>query len=157
MTSLSAGALNLTQVALVVFPKLTGKYGANKSMYNLVKSAKISAQAKAFNYSQVDPAISNIAFNKSGDTDKQTIGDSACGPMAAATAITKATGKFVNPVTMANDALPYKEKNGGTKFGYFKNQLNKFGLSSDLSTNKKDRFRGLFYYFRNHLLILSSE
>lgn len=40
MTSLSAGILNLSQVALVVFPKLAGKYGVGKAMFNLTKSIK---------------------------------------------------------------------------------------------------------------------
>ena len=68
MTSLSAGALNLTQVALVVFPKLTGKYGANKSMYNLVKSAKdltidnLTQDEKAFMEKMKDSGIIDLTM-----------------------------------------------------------------------------------------------
>lgn len=86
-------------------------------------------------YSQNDPSVANIPFNVSGDTQKQTIGDSACGPAAlmnVASALGKdkfgrGSGDFAKA---SMDALAYKEKDGGTKPGYFNAEANKLGFST---------------------------
>ena len=86
-------------------------------------------------YSQKDPSISDIPFNVSGDTQKQTIGDSACGP-AALMNVASALGKDKfgrgsgDLVKASMDALAYKEKDGGTKPGYFNAEANKLGFST---------------------------
>ena len=86
-------------------------------------------------YSQLDPSVANIPFNVSGDTQKQTIGDSACGPAAlmnVASALGKDKfGRGSGDLAKASmDALAYKEKDGGTKPGYFNAEANKLGFST---------------------------
>lgn len=88
---------------------------------------------------QIDPAIANIRYNAPGDTQYQTIGDSACGPAAAVTAVKSAFGRGQNDVLSASKyALShgYKEKNGGTKPAFFNDYFSKNGLGSRTSSNK---------------------
>lgn len=88
---------------------------------------------------QIDPAIANIRFNAPGDTEYQTIGDSACGPAAAVSAIQSAFGRGNNDVVDASKYAiehGYKEKNGGTKPAFFKDYFNKYGLDSEMTSDK---------------------
>lgn len=101
-----------------------GKFGPSDSTYGM----------GGF-YSQKDPSIANIPFNVAGDTQKQTIGDSACGPAAlmnVASALGKDKfGRGSGDLAKASmDALAYKEKDGGTKPGYFNAEANKMGFST---------------------------
>ena len=91
------------------------------------------------NYSQLDPSIKDIQFNKDSDTEKMTIGERACGPMAMASAITGATGQRVDPLSMVKSVKDDElETNGGTKFNYFKRMASDAGLSADQTSNKSD-------------------
>lgn len=88
---------------------------------------------------QIDPAIANIRFNAPGDTEYQTIGDSACGPAAAVSAIQSAFGRGKNDVVDASKYAidhGYKEKNGGTKPAFFKDYFDKYGLGSEMTSDK---------------------
>ena len=88
---------------------------------------------------QIDPAIANIRFNAPGDTEYQTIGDSACGPAAAVSAVKSMYGRGANDVLNASKyALDngYKERNGGTKPGFFKDYFNQQGLDSSMTYDK---------------------
>ena len=101
-----------------------GKYGPSDPTYGM----------GGF-YSQKDPSIADIPFNVAGDTTKQTIGDSACGPAAlmnVASALGKDKfGRGSGDLAKASmDALAYKEKDGGTKPGYFNAEANKMGFST---------------------------
>ena len=103
----------------------TGKYGRSKF-----------GRAK-----QIDPRIANIRFNAPGDTACQTIGDSGCGPAAAVTAVQSMYGRSTDPtVQAANFAVKngYKEKDGGTKPGFFTDYFNRNGLGSSIYTNRSD-------------------
>lgn len=68
MTSLSAGILNLTQVPMVVYPRLTGKYGATKSFYHLNKAVKdlvtgnLTDDEKAFMEKMKDEGIIDLTM-----------------------------------------------------------------------------------------------
>ena len=101
-----------------------GKYGPSDPTYGM----------GGF-YSQKDPSIANTPFNIAGDSTRQTIGDSACGP-AALMNIASALGKDKfgrgsgDLVKASMDALAYKEKDGGTKPGYFNAEANKLGFST---------------------------
>ena len=91
---------------------------------------------------QNDPSIANIRFNARGDSEYQTIGDSACGPTAAVNVIESmfGKGKTTNPVVAAsNFALSrgYKEQDGGTRPEFFSDYFNKFGLDSQITYSKK--------------------
>ena len=101
-----------------------GKYGPSDPTYGM----------GGF-YSQKDPSIADIPFNVAGDTTKQTIGDSACGPAAlmnVASALGKDKfGRGSGDLAKASmDALAYKEKDGGTKPGYFNAEASKMGFST---------------------------
>ena len=88
---------------------------------------------------QNDPSIANIRFNAPGDTQYQTIGDSGCGPAAAVSAIKSAYGRGANDIVNASKyaiSNGYKEKNGGTKPGFFKDYFNKNGLDSSMTYDK---------------------
>ena len=90
---------------------------------------------------QIDPAISNIRYNDSNDTQYQTIGDSGCGPAAAVNAIKAIHGKGNSDVVnAATYALKngYKEKDGGTMPGFFNDYFNKNGIDSQTITNKTE-------------------
>ena len=103
----------------------TGKYGRSKF-----------GRAK-----QIDPRIANIRFNAPGDKSYQTIGDSGCGPAAAVTAMQSVYGRSTDPtVQAANFAIKngYKEKDGGTKPGFFTDYFNQNGLGSSTYTNRSD-------------------
>lgn len=74
-------------------------------------------------FKQNDPLYSNTSFNIPGDTIKQTIGDSGCGPVAGVNAI-KALGrsKDPNPVEASNFAISngFKGNNTGVHPNFFK-------------------------------------
>lgn len=91
------------------------------------------------NYSkQIDPSISGMRFNASGDSEYQTIGNSGCGPAAAVNALEYMYGRGNAVASAAKYALRrgYKETNGGTKPGFFTDYFNSNGLSSQTSYNK---------------------
>ena len=88
---------------------------------------------------QIDPSIARLRYNARGDSEYQTIGDSACGPAAAVNVIESMYGRGVNPVLSAsNYALShgYKEQDGGTRPEFFTDYFNRFGLSSDITYDK---------------------
>ena len=88
---------------------------------------------------QTDPSIANIGFNAKGDSSRQTIGDSACGPAAAVNVMESMYGRGGNEVLKAaNYALKggYKERDGGTRPEFFTNYFRANGLDSEMSTNR---------------------
>ena len=90
---------------------------------------------------QTDPSVAYMRYNTSNDTERQTIGDSACGPVAAVNAVKYAYGRGNNRddiLSATNYALKggYKERNGGTTPSFFRDYFNKNGLDSSLSRNK---------------------
>lgn len=87
---------------------------------------------------QIDPRIAGFRFNAKGDTVYQTIGDSGCGPAAAVNALSSMYGMGNNIIDAANFALEggYKEKDGGTMPGFFKDYFANNGYASETSSNK---------------------
>ena len=88
---------------------------------------------------QIDPSIANIQYNAPGDTVYQTIGNSACGPAAAVSAVNYAYGRGSEDVlNAANYAISngYKERNGGTMPEFFTDYFSQNGLNSELTYNK---------------------
>ena len=87
---------------------------------------------------QIDPKISSIRFNSNGDSEYQTIGDSACGPAAAVNAIESMHGRSKGLVNAAKFALRggYKERNGGTRPEFFKSYFASKGYSSQTTSNR---------------------
>lgn len=87
--------------------------------------------------SQLDPA-NQMSYNTSADHIQQSMYDSGCGPAAAANAAA-ALGGNLDVKSAASYALNsgYKETDGGTKPGFFKDIFNKMGASTeDISNNK---------------------
>ena len=88
--------------------------------------------------SQLDPKYSNIRFNTSKDSQVQTLGESGCAPAVATMAINNYLGNGTNMIDMANSALGYKVKNGGTSSDYFEDVFAQNGISSSYTDNVND-------------------
>lgn len=88
---------------------------------------------------QTDSRYANIPFNASGDTVKQTMGDSGCGPIAAAQVIQRYAGNGVDPINAAKYAISggYKEVNGGTIPTFFRDYLAENSINTELLTDIK--------------------
>lgn len=79
--------------------------------------------------SQLDSKYANQKFNVQGDTQKQTIADSGCGPAAAAMVVNGAYGQNeLDMKTASKEALRYKVKNGGVNAAYFEDTFSSHGL-----------------------------
>lgn len=94
---------------------------------------------------QIDPSIKNYAFNKKADREKQTIGDSGCGPAAAVNvleAFRNGRGSYGRGgsavINAANYALRngYKETDGGTKPGFFSSYFKRNGYGSQTTSSR---------------------
>ena len=90
-------------------------------------------------YKQIDSSYSNVRFNIPGDSIKQTIGDSGCGPIAGVNAI-KALGKgsnCPNPIEASKFAIDhgFKGNDTGVHPGFFKS----YGESHGVSVEDTDR------------------
>lgn len=89
-------------------------------------------------HSQLDPAIAGMGFNTSGDTEKQTVKDSACGPMAMANAL-ESVGISVNDKDIIDKTKIGKEKNGGTPDYVLNRYANNQGITTkSVGTSEKD-------------------
>lgn len=92
--------------------------------------------------SQIDEKYKNRAFNISGDTQKQTLGDTGCAPAAAAMMINSASGN--NQVSMedaAKSALKYKVKNDGVNASYFNDEFASHGMYTEYITSSNSKTR----------------
>ena len=92
--------------------------------------------------SQLDSKYANQKFNVQGDTEKQTIADSGCGPAAAAMVVNGAYGQNqLDMKTASKEALKYKVKNGGVNAAYFEDTFSSHGLMTKyyLNGSKKQR------------------
>ena len=89
-------------------------------------------------FKQTDPAYASTAFNIPGDTIKQTIGDSGCGPVAGANAL-RALGrsKEPNPVEASKFALDngFKGNDTGIHPDFFKS----YGAAHGVKVTNTDR------------------
>lgn len=94
----------------------------------------------AFNqfHSQVDP-VNSMGYNAYGDTEMQNMADSGCGPASAAN-MAAALGIPMDTKNAAQYALDhgYKEKDGGTKPGFFKDYLGKSGIDTHNLSSQND-------------------
>lgn len=83
--------------------------------------------------SQRDPRYASRSFNISGDTQKQTIGDTGCAPASAAMALNQyygaGSGESILDRT-TKTAMKYKVKNDGVTPDYFADEFAQNGLSS---------------------------
>ena len=88
-------------------------------------------------FSQNDPRWANMSYNTYGDTSKQTMADSGCGPAVAAMVSNQLSPFNSNPVEAANYALTngYKEQNGGTRPEFFNSYLAQNGIDSTIDNN----------------------
>lgn len=115
-------------------PQTTSSSGSSKIIND---GGSGSGKTKGF-VSQLDPQYRNIRFNRSGDTQTQTLGDSGCGPATAANVINILSGKGSEMADASKAALQYKDKNGGVRPEYFENYLGKKGFSTKSTMNKKE-------------------
>lgn len=111
--------------------------------------------------SQIDPKYANKGFNISGDTSKQTLGDTGCGPAAAAMVINNVTKQ--NQLTMdqaSKEALKYKVQNSGVSADYFADEFSKNGLISEYITDNDptSRSQNIATHLRNgHQVVLMGQ
>lgn len=94
--------------------------------------------------SQIDPKYRNQKFNRSGDTNSQTLGDSGCAPATAANVLNLYAGKGRDEMISASEAaLRYKETDGGVTPEYFQNYLGKKGIGTYSTMNKNEMLSGI--------------
>ena len=113
--------------------------------------------------SQLDSKYANQSFNVQGDTQKQTIADSGCGPAAAAMVVNGAYGGQ-NQLTMkeaSKEALKYKVKNGGVNAAYFEDEFSSHGLMTKyyVDGSKKERNEDISSSLRsgNRVVLMGSD
>lgn len=82
-------------------------------------------------YLQTDARWKNLPYRVKGEN--ATIGDSGCGPTAAAMAIETLTGKTVTPVDTCKWSVDhgYKAFNQGTYYGYFTPQFEVYNIGCE--------------------------
>lgn len=87
-----------------------------------------SMNKKPVSYLQTDPRWSKKPYKTTGENT--TIGDSGCGPTAAAMLIETLTGKTFTPEDACNWSMShgYKAKGNGTYYSYFAPQFAAFGI-----------------------------
>lgn len=89
-------------------------------------------------YSQNDPKWRESSYNIG--EDDATMGDAGCGPTAMAMAISDATGKQVDPMTMANVAkMTGNRDQTGTNWNFVNNASNAYGVSTTQILNPTSR------------------
>lgn len=134
-----------------IYKKITGKDTGEGTGGEFVKDEDESASGTygkgryGRGYSkQIDPSIKNFSYNKKGDKERQTIGDSGCGPAAAVNVIESLHGRGVYGrggsavLNAAGYAIRngYKETNGGTKPGFFGDYFKKHGYGSQTTSSR---------------------
>jgi len=84
------------------------------------------------------------SFQTPGDTESQSLADSGCGPAAAATVLNR-YGKKGNMRSAAKFATAngYKEVNGGTYPEYFKDYLNRNGITANETQSNEEVINSL--------------
>lgn len=113
--------------------------GGFKSLFSHFGHGKNSVSEMGYS-KQTDPSISGIRYNARGDSEYQTIGNSGCGPAAAVNALEAMYGRGTQDVvSAANFAVDrgYKERDGGTKPGFFRDYFNKHGYGSQTTSSKQ--------------------
>lgn len=115
-----------TDEALKAADKAIEKEEAGKG-----KSAGGSAISRK--YYQKDPRYANVAYMVPGDSRRQTIGDSGCGPVAGANLLSQITGYDRSVVDAAKFAVQhgYKAVDSGTDPKYFEAYLNAHNVNSE--------------------------
>lgn len=84
------------------------------------------------------------SFQTPGDTESQSLADSGCGPAAAATVLNRygKKGNMRNAAKFAT-ANGYKEVNGGTYPEYFKDYLNRNGITANETQSNEEVINSL--------------
>lgn len=90
-------------------------------------------------YYQKDPRYANVAYQVPGDTKRQTIGDSGCGPVAGANIISMITGSDVSVIDAARFATDnrFKKVDTGTDPKYFNALMDKYNVQSEYYKDPK--------------------
>lgn len=87
----------------------------------------------------------NNSYSTKGDSTKQTLADSGCGPAAAATVARKFGIRDANITEAGRYAMSnnYKEVNGGTYPAFFTDYLAKKGIPSNVTSSNKSVLKSL--------------
>ena len=87
----------------------------------------------------------NAAYSTKGDSTKQTLADSGCGPAAAATVARRFGIKDANITEAGRYAMNnnYKEVNGGTYPAFFTDYLAKKGIPANVTSSNKSVMKSL--------------
>ena len=94
---------------------------------------------------QVDPSIAGMKFNIPGDSTRQTVGDSGCGPIAAQTILNAYTGRGPSIQGAVDFALKggYKEKDAGVTPDYFGDYLGNYGIATSPTDNMNEVYNNI--------------
>ena len=97
------------------------------------KGKSAAGGASKRKYYQKDPRYANIAYMAPGDSRRQTIGDSGCGPVAGANLLSQITGIDRSVVDAAKFAVKhgYKTVDSGTDPKYFNAYLGAHDIDSE--------------------------
>ena len=124
------------------------------------RASNINSSTGTF-ISQLDSKYRNKQFNISGDTQRQTLGDTGCAPAAAAMAINSSLGnKFATMEDSSRNALRYKVKNDGVDATYFGNEFARYGMDAQYIASNNMETRGreiLAQLMQNNKVILMGE
>ena len=117
---------------------LAKQYKGDESIAYKIKAGAFTSGYGKGRLSQYDPSIANMRFNRASDHVMQNVRNSGCGPVAAYNAVNYAYGRGGNDIEAAvNLALDkYKEQDGGTQPGFFKEYFKSNGLSSRRLTGR---------------------
>ena len=83
----------------------------------------------------VDQRMSNMRYNAPGDTEYQTVADSGCGPAAAVSVLNQYGKGKLEEAAKYSLANGYKEPNGGTYPGFFKDYLGQNGIDTQYESD----------------------
>lgn len=86
----------------------------------------------------------NGSYQTSGDSERQTLADSGCGPAAAVTVANRYGLKDnLNNAARYATSNGYKEVNGGTYPSYFSDYLSKKGIKTNITQSNEDVVKSL--------------
>ena len=138
--------------------------GSGSAVADKINSFVASGTKDGTFISQLDSKYANKKFNVAGDTSKQTLGDTGCGPASAAMVINgvraQSKQKMITMDKAVSDARKYKVQNSGVSADYFADEFKKNGLQSEYITDNdaKKRNTSILTHLRNgHQVVLMGQ
>ena len=140
-TVLDAKLKNLERLGV---PKKKKALGAGKFGRGRVGRGEPSFDP--FHVKQTNPLWASWNFNKSGDTEVQTVGDSLCGPATYQMARNRLFGQTTSTSdmeTMVKDSLPYKGIDDGVSEQFMVDEASKDGMRARKVTSRTEMAKAM--------------